>query len=143
VGERPTEFIPRVEAPAGDTPQTEPAGPTESTTYIPKVEDYGGYPTVDPDAYVPQRGSFADPGAAESTEIVHPLNGLGGVNGRHSAGLNGATAITDQVTDIRDLDTGEIRDQPATRGRRLIPLDRPPVARKETGRTALRTVGEV
>jgi sortase (surface protein transpeptidase) len=133
-----------VDAPGEDTARTPP---TDSTTYIPRVEDYGGYPTVDPDAYVPRRGRFTEPGPdpdeAEPTEIVRPVNEFGGVNGRHSAEANGATAITDPVTDIRDLDTGEIRDRPPAPNRSRIPRDRPPMAPKETGRTVLRTAGEV
>lgn len=93
-GDRPTEFIPRV----------------ESTTYIPRVDQR------DDDDFRPHRGSIAD---------LDPT-------------LDPALDAT-TVTEVADLglfthkieaDTGEIRD-------------RPPVAQKETGRTVMRTLGEV
>ncbi len=102
-GDRPTEFIPRVDPPRVD-----------STTYIPKVEDYGGYPTRDPDGFRAHRGNIAD---------LDP-------DGPTVLDTAGVTSIMDPVTEVNDLDTDEIRD-------------RPPVVHKETGRTVVRTVGEV
>jgi len=86
----------------------------DSTTYIPKVEDYGGYPTRDPDGFRAHRGNIAD---------LDP-------DGPTVLDTAGVTSIMDPVTEVNDLDTDEIRD-------------RPPVVHKETGRTVVRTVGEV
>jgi sortase (surface protein transpeptidase) len=108
-GDRPTEFIPRVESTGQPAAESAVESAVESTRYIPRVEDYGGYPTQDPDAGRPRTGGFGDPAPPTDADI---------------------TAVTDPITD------GSGR--PAA-GRR----DRPPVVHKETGRTVLRTVGEV
>lgn len=89
-GDRPTEFIPRV----------------ESTTYIPRVD-----PRADDD-FRPHRGSIADLDPALDATSVTEVADLG------------------LFTHKLDADTGEIRE-------------RPPAAQQETGRTVMRTLGEV
>ncbi|HEY0803452.1 MAG TPA: class E sortase, partial [Pseudonocardiaceae bacterium] len=94
-----TEFIPRV----------------ETTTYIPRVEDYGGYPTEDPDDHRIHRDRFLGDDPAGVTQV----------------GIPGLDPVIDAPTAVHDLDTDQITDRP------------PAAPRKETGRTAVRTIGEV
>ena len=102
---------PKVPPPPGD--RTEFIPRVETTTYIPRVEDYGGYPTEDPDDH--RIGRFLDDDPAAVTQV----------------GIAGLGPLIDAPTEVRDADTGEITDRP------------PPAPRRETGRTAVRTIGEV
>jgi sortase (surface protein transpeptidase) len=102
-----------VPPPPGD--RTEFIPRVETTAYIPRVEDYGGYPTVDPDNQRFTRGRFRGDDPAGVTQV----------------GIPGLDAMIDAPTAVHDLDTRLIADRP------------PAPRRKETGRTAVRTIGEI
>jgi sortase A len=112
---------PRKLPPPGDRP-TQFIPKIDETTYIPKVP--GGrsngrpaYPEPDPNGFTAVRGTFQDLGIDEPDTVINPP-------------VDVPFADEDDLTGEQFLDTGEI-------------ADRPPVRTRETGRTAVRTIGEV
>ncbi len=85
------------------------------------------YPTTDPDDYSARHGSFDG-----------PTVGINAVNGN---GVNGVVPGADDLTVVHPLDRSLLT---ANRMAHVDqPDDRPPAAEKDTGRTVLRTIGEV
>ncbi|HEX4701309.1 MAG TPA: class E sortase [Pseudonocardiaceae bacterium] len=100
----------------------------DETEYIHRVEP--DYPTTDPDDYSARRGSFDGLGG----------NGVNGMNGR-GRDFDDTVVGANDLTMVHPLDTSLLT---ANRMAHVDqPDDRPPVRVKDTGRTALRVIGEV
>jgi sortase (surface protein transpeptidase) len=107
-----------VPPPPGDRP-TQFIPKIDETTYIPRLPGgrSNGHPESDPDGFPARRGTFSDFGLDEPDTVINPP-------------IDVPPADLDDLTQVRYLDTDGF-------------ADRPPPRERETGRTVVRTVGEV